>query len=383
MSRHPRSTPVMQQSRWPTSISGPISARPGDGHLLVGGVEPECDPLEWVDDVDAVDPHATRSPVPSPGDARRTPYARAAGAEPAEWHRRRVRRRRRLDADLRPHPLTRLLRRDRDEWEPVQERTPRGQADGHPGRRGARRAATTTMTPLQLRLPRAGHTIDLPHSRGYGRLRRRAAQRDGLGRSEARAAGSPRRRGRRRTRFPDHADPQDSPMSPESVREWPRRDHRPRGRRTSRRPRRSRRDRPDRPEPGRCAAGSPPRGTPHAPGRGPPRAVPGRRRPRLPGVGRTAARRCWKTYRKRRSAPRAPAIGYALLPDRDLGASLRFHQFKERRPPQTLSGVAKVPRRSSREGNLPREVGLRPAGHPGQNWAAPTEGGVRDRATGG
>ena len=27
----------------------------GDGHLLVGGTEPECDPLEWVDDPDTVD----------------------------------------------------------------------------------------------------------------------------------------------------------------------------------------------------------------------------------------------------------------------------------------------------------------------------------------
>jgi sarcosine oxidase, subunit beta len=31
----------------------------GDGHLLVGGTEPECDPLEWVDDPDAVDPRPT------------------------------------------------------------------------------------------------------------------------------------------------------------------------------------------------------------------------------------------------------------------------------------------------------------------------------------
>ena len=33
-----------------------IYVRPsGDGHLLVGGTEPECDPLEWVDDPDTVD----------------------------------------------------------------------------------------------------------------------------------------------------------------------------------------------------------------------------------------------------------------------------------------------------------------------------------------
>jgi glycine/D-amino acid oxidase-like deaminating enzyme len=31
----------------------------GDGHLLVGGTEPECDDLEWVDDPDAVDYHPT------------------------------------------------------------------------------------------------------------------------------------------------------------------------------------------------------------------------------------------------------------------------------------------------------------------------------------
>ncbi len=31
----------------------------GDGHVLVGGLEPECDPLEWVDDPDTVDHRVT------------------------------------------------------------------------------------------------------------------------------------------------------------------------------------------------------------------------------------------------------------------------------------------------------------------------------------
>lgn len=29
------------------------------GHLLIGGTEPECDPLEWIDDPDAANPHPT------------------------------------------------------------------------------------------------------------------------------------------------------------------------------------------------------------------------------------------------------------------------------------------------------------------------------------
>ena len=35
-----------------------VRPTPG-GELLVGGTEPECDPLQWVDDPDAVDPHPT------------------------------------------------------------------------------------------------------------------------------------------------------------------------------------------------------------------------------------------------------------------------------------------------------------------------------------
>jgi glycine/D-amino acid oxidase-like deaminating enzyme len=52
----------------PTSAPGVTVADPdlgvylrpqGGGQLLVGGLEPECDPLEWVDDPDAVDQHPT------------------------------------------------------------------------------------------------------------------------------------------------------------------------------------------------------------------------------------------------------------------------------------------------------------------------------------
>ncbi len=39
-----------------------IYTRPaGPGRMLVGGMEPECDPPEWLDDADAVNPHATPS----------------------------------------------------------------------------------------------------------------------------------------------------------------------------------------------------------------------------------------------------------------------------------------------------------------------------------
>jgi sarcosine oxidase, subunit beta len=47
----------------------------GDGHLLVGGTEPECDPLEWVDDPDAVEmrPTAERFRAQVTRAARRLP----------------------------------------------------------------------------------------------------------------------------------------------------------------------------------------------------------------------------------------------------------------------------------------------------------------------
>jgi sarcosine oxidase subunit beta len=64
-----------------------IYLRPdGHGHLLVGGTEPECDPLDWLDDPDDADPHPTlqrfeeqvwRAAVPPAG--RAEPAARAGG----------------------------------------------------------------------------------------------------------------------------------------------------------------------------------------------------------------------------------------------------------------------------------------------------------------
>ncbi len=44
----------------PTSTSAPTCGPSASHALLVGGTEPACDPLEWVDDPDAVDVHLTR-----------------------------------------------------------------------------------------------------------------------------------------------------------------------------------------------------------------------------------------------------------------------------------------------------------------------------------
>ena len=53
----------------------------GDGHLLVGGTEPECDPLDWVDDPDAVDlqPSAAKFEAQVTRAARRLPNMRIPG----------------------------------------------------------------------------------------------------------------------------------------------------------------------------------------------------------------------------------------------------------------------------------------------------------------
>jgi sarcosine oxidase, subunit beta len=53
----------------------------GDGHLLVGGTEPECDPLEWVEDPDTVDlrPTSERFRAQVTRAARRLPDLRVPG----------------------------------------------------------------------------------------------------------------------------------------------------------------------------------------------------------------------------------------------------------------------------------------------------------------
>jgi glycine/D-amino acid oxidase-like deaminating enzyme len=132
----------------------------GDGHLLVGGVEPECDPLEWVDDVDAVDlrPTATGFRTQVTRAARRMPDLRVPG---------------------RPSGVAGVYDVS-DDWTPIYDRTREPGyfvAIGTSGNQfknaplvGRLMASLITQVrdghdhdhdPVQLLLPRTGHTIDL------------------------------------------------------------------------------------------------------------------------------------------------------------------------------------------------------------------------------
>ena len=132
----------------------------GDGHLLVGGVEPECDPLEWVDDPDAVDLHATPARF-------RAQVTRAARRMPE------------LRVPNQPSGIVGVYD-VADDWTPIYDRT---RATGYfvaIGTSGnqfknaplvGRLMATLVAAerdghdhdhdPVQLFLPRTGHTIDL------------------------------------------------------------------------------------------------------------------------------------------------------------------------------------------------------------------------------
>jgi sarcosine oxidase, subunit beta len=139
----------------------------GDGHLLVGGTEPECDPLEWVDDPDAVDlrptPTGFRAQVTRA--ARRLPDLRVPG---------------RPSGVVGVYDVT-------DDWTPIYDRTSEPGffvAIGTSGNQFknaplvGRLMATLIeavgqgrdhdVDPVEMVLPRTGHAIDLGT---YSRLR--------------------------------------------------------------------------------------------------------------------------------------------------------------------------------------------------------------------
>jgi sarcosine oxidase subunit beta len=132
----------------------------GGGHLLVGGLEPECDPLEWVDDPDTVDPRPT-------ADRFRAQVTRAARRMPE------------LRVPSRPSGVVGVYDVT-DDWTPIYDRTRQpgyfvaigtsgNQFKNAPlvGRLMATLVAEVRdgrdhdRDPVQLRLPRTGHTIDL------------------------------------------------------------------------------------------------------------------------------------------------------------------------------------------------------------------------------
>lgn len=140
----------------------------GDGHLLVGGVEPECDPLEWVDDVDSVDLRPTAAGF-------RTQVTRAARRMPG------------LGVPGRASGVVGVYD-VADDWTPIYDRTREPGyfvAIGTSGNQFKNAPLvgllmTTLITavrgghdhdrvPVQLRLPRTGHLIDLGT---FSRLRR-------------------------------------------------------------------------------------------------------------------------------------------------------------------------------------------------------------------
>jgi glycine/D-amino acid oxidase-like deaminating enzyme len=140
----------------------------GDSHLLVGGTEPECDPLEWVDDPDRVDlrPTAGRFRAQVTRAARRLPQLRVPG---------------RPSGVAGVYDVT-------DDWTPIYDRTSEPGffvAIGTSGNQfknaplvgrlmvtlveAVRSGHDHDRDPVQLVLPRTGHTIDLGT---YSRLRR-------------------------------------------------------------------------------------------------------------------------------------------------------------------------------------------------------------------
>jgi sarcosine oxidase subunit beta len=139
----------------------------GDGHLLVGGTEPECDPLEWVEDPDAVDLRPTAARF-------RAQVTRAARRLPG------------LGVPSRPSGVVGVYDVT-DDWAPIYDRTSEPGffvAIGTSGNQFknaplvGRLMATIVgavgdghdhdTDPLDLVLPRTGHTISLA---AYSRLR--------------------------------------------------------------------------------------------------------------------------------------------------------------------------------------------------------------------
>ena len=114
------------------------------GTLLVGGTEPDCDVLEWVDDPDHFVDHPTVEHWETYDAAPGPPAARARCAAPARRVGRAVRRVRRLGPDLRHVEPRRLLHGLRDERQPVQER-PAGRPVRH-GRSSTPRTPAWTTT---------------------------------------------------------------------------------------------------------------------------------------------------------------------------------------------------------------------------------------------
>jgi glycine/D-amino acid oxidase-like deaminating enzyme len=140
----------------------------GDGHLLVGGLEPECDPLEWVEDPDEVDLRPTTGRF-------RSQVTRAARRMPE------------LGVPNRPSGVVGVYDVT-DDWTPVYDCTSSAgyfvaigtsgnQFKNAPvvGRVIAELVAAVgaghdhDRDPVRLTLPRTGHTIDLGT---FSRLRR-------------------------------------------------------------------------------------------------------------------------------------------------------------------------------------------------------------------
>jgi glycine/D-amino acid oxidase-like deaminating enzyme len=132
----------------------------GDGHLLVGGTEPECDPLDWVEDPEEVDLRPTAARF-------RTQVTRAARRLPG------------LRIPSRPSGVVGLYDVT-DDWTPIYDKTSApgfyvaigtsgNQFKNAPlvGRLMARLVAATgegkdhDLDPVSVLLPRTGHTIDL------------------------------------------------------------------------------------------------------------------------------------------------------------------------------------------------------------------------------
>jgi glycine/D-amino acid oxidase-like deaminating enzyme len=139
----------------------------GDGHLLVGGTEPECDPLEWVDDPDTADPRPT-------SERFRAQVTRAARRLPQ------------LGVPSRPSGVAGVYDVT-DDWTPIYDRTSQpgffvaigtsgNQFKNAPtvGRLMAalieadRAGHDHDRDPVELDLPRTGHTISLG---AFSRLR--------------------------------------------------------------------------------------------------------------------------------------------------------------------------------------------------------------------
>jgi sarcosine oxidase, subunit beta len=132
----------------------------GDGHLLIGGTEPECDPLEWVGDIEAVDLRPT-------AERFRAQVTRAARRMPG------------LRVPSRPSGVVGLYDVT-DDWTPIYDRTSAPGffvAIGTSGNQfknapvvGRLMAALIEAVssgrdhdndPLSMVMPRTGHTVDL------------------------------------------------------------------------------------------------------------------------------------------------------------------------------------------------------------------------------